>query len=416
MENNKSDDFLMPLSKDIEIFSLLSKELNRQENHLELIASENYVSMAVMQAQGSILTNKYAEGYPGKRYYAGCEFIDQIENIAIERAKKLFNVNFANVQPHSGSQANQAVFQALLEPGDTILGMDLNAGGHLTHGSYVNMSGKLYNSVSYGVTENGFLDYNNILEIAQKHKPKLIIAGSSTYSRFIDWEKFAEIAKEVGACLLADIAHYSGLIVADLYPSPVGYADVITTTTHKTLRGPRGGLILTNNEQLAKQINAEVFPGIQGGPLEHVIAAKAVCFQEAMTEEFKNYIQHTLNNAKAMANRFKEYDYKVISGGTDSHMFLLDLSSIEMKGFFAEKILEQAGIIVNKNTIPHDVESPNITSGIRIGTAALTTRGLNARDFKDIVDIIDGILTKKLRIEEALIKVNDITIRYPLYK
>lgn len=416
MNEAQINGFLLPLKKDAEIFSALNKEFNRQEAHLELIASENYASVAVMQAQGSILTNKYAEGYPGKRYYGGCEFVDEIENIAIERAKSLFGVKFANVQPHSGSQANQAVYQALLKAGDTILGMDLSAGGHLTHGAKVNASGKIYNAITYGLTEHGMIDYESLKELALLHKPKLIIAGASAYSRVIEWEKFSNIAKEINAYFMADIAHYSGLIVAGLYPSPVGFADVITTTTHKTLRGPRGGLILTNNEDLSKKINSAIFPGIQGGPLEHVIAAKAVCFGEALKPKFKEYAKQVIDNSVAMANRFKEYGYHIISGGTDSHMFLLDLQNIEVTGVEAQKILDLVGITVNKNSIPNDKQSPHITSGIRIGTPALTTRGFKTRNVKDVVDIIDGVLTKKITMNEAKQKVSELSQQFPVYR
>jgi glycine hydroxymethyltransferase len=409
------EDFLTPLEKDAEIFSALSREYQRQEGHLELIASENYASVAVMQAQGSILTNKYAEGYPGKRYYGGCEFVDQVETIAINRLKKLFGVSFANVQPHSGSQANQGVYTALLSAGDTILGMDLSSGGHLTHGSKVNLSGKLYNAITYGVNQNGFLDYDHIRSLAIEHKPKLIIAGASAYSRKIDWEIFSQIAKEVGAYFMTDIAHYSGLIAAGLYPSPIEFADAITSTTHKTLRGPRGGIIMTNNEVLTRKFDSAIFPGIQGGPLEHVIAAKAVCFGEALQPSFKDYAQKTIANAKAMALRFQEHGYKIVSGGTDCHMFLLDLSSIEVKGNVAQEVLDKAGITVNKNGIPNDKEKPSITSGIRIGTPALTTRGLGIKEVKEIVDLIDAILTKKITIEHASGIVGELSRNYPVY-
>lgn len=416
MNEAQINGFLLPLKKDAEIFAALNKEFNRQEDHLELIASENYTSVAVMQAQGSILTNKYAEGYPGKRYYGGCEFVDEIENIAIERAKSLFSVKFANVQPHSGSQANQAVYQALLKSGDTILGMDLSAGGHLTHGAKVNASGKIYNAITYGLNENGIIDYEQIRSLALEHKPKLIIAGASAYSRVIEWNLIAKIAKEIDAYFMADIAHYSGLIVAQLYPSPVGYADVITTTTHKTLRGPRGGLILTNNEQLSKKINSAIFPGIQGGPLEHVIAAKAVCFGEALKPKFKEYAKQVIDNSVAMANRFKEYGYNIVSGGTDSHMFLLDLQNISVTGVEAQKVLDLVGITVNKNSIPNDKQSPQVTSGIRIGTPALTTRGFKTRNVKDVVDIIDGVLTQKITIAQAKQKVSELSKQFPVYR
>lgn len=416
MEEVQRNGFLDSLKKDIDIFTLIGKELQRQEHHLELIASENYTSIAVMQAQGSILTNKYAEGYPGKRYYGGCQFVDELENIAIARAKKLFEVNFVNVQPHSGSQANQAVYQALLMPHDVILGMDLASGGHLTHGSKVNASGKNYTAINYGVNEDGIIDYDQVRNLAIEHKPKLIIAGASAYSRIIDWEKFALIAKEVGAYFMADIAHYSGLIVSNLYPSPVKYADICTTTTHKTLRGPRGGLIMTNSEQLSKKINSAIFPGIQGGPLEHVIAAKAVCFGEALQLSFKDYSQQTMDNATAMVNRFKEYGYHIISGGTDCHMFLLDLTNTDVTGAEAQQVLDLIGITVNKNSIPNDPRSAQVTSGIRIGTPALTTRGLKTKDVKSIVDIIHGVLSREMSVVEARERVEEISQKFPVYK
>lgn len=414
-ENNMAN-FLAPLEKDREVYSLIGNEYHRQEDHLELIASENYASIAVMQAQGSILTNKYAEGYPGKRYYGGCQFVDQVESLAISRLQKLFGANFANVQPHSGSQANQAIYQALLRPGDKILGMDLSAGGHLTHGAKVSSSGKTYEALSYGVMDNGFLDYDMIRELAKQHTPKIIIAGASAYSRKIDWETFSSIAKEVGAFFMADIAHYSGLIAAGIYPSPIDFADAVTSTTHKTLRGPRGGIIMTQNEDLYKKYNSAIFPGIQGGPLEHVIAAKAVCFGEALEPEFKNYAKQTVENATAMVNRFKEHGYNIVSGGTDSHMFLLDLRSIGVKGNIAQEVLDLAGITVNKNAIPADPEKPSITSGIRIGTPALTTRGLKTAEVKEVVDIIDAVLTKKIDIEQALHRVGELTKNFPVYR
>ena len=410
--------FLQNVDKDEEISSLLNKEYQRQENHLELIASENYTSKAVMQAQGSYLTNKYAEGYPGKRYYGGCEYVDEVEIIAIERLKKLFNVGFANVQPHSGSQANQAVFIALLKAGDTILGMDLSAGGHLTHGAKVNISGKLYNAVTYGVDDDGLIDYEEVKRLALQHKPKLIIAGASAYSRKLDWKKFSEISKDVGAYFLADVAHYSGLIVAGLYPSPVGYADVITSTTHKTLRGPRGGIIMTNSEELIKKVNSAIFPGIQGGPLMHVIAAKAICFKEALSPEFKVYIQQVLDNARAMTQTFKERGFGVVSNGTDSHMFLLDLRDKTIKGKMAQEVLDSVGITVNKNSVPKDPEKFTITSGIRIGTPALTTRGFKEKQVADLANWIADILENQ---DEAMLaqvrkKVADIAKQFPVYK
>ena len=410
--------FLQNVDKDEEISSLLNKEYQRQENHLELIASENYTSKAVMQAQGSYLTNKYAEGYPGKRYYGGCEYVDEVEIIAIERLKKLFNVGFANVQPHSGSQANQAVFIALLKAGDTILGMDLSSGGHLTHGAKVNISGKLYNAVTYGVDDDGFIDYEEVKRLAFQHKPKLIIAGASAYSRKLDWEKFSEISKDVGAYFLADVAHYSGLIVAGLYPSPVGYADVITSTTHKTLRGPRGGIVMTNSEELIKKVNSAIFPGIQGGPLMHVIAAKAICFKEALSPEFKVYIQQVLDNARTMTQTFKERGFGVVSNGTDSHMFLLDLRDKTIKGKMAQEVLDSVGITVNKNSVPKDPEKFTITSGIRIGTPALTTRGFKEKQVADLANWIADVLENQDEFTLAQVrkKVADIAKQFPVYK
>ena len=410
--------FLQNVDKDEEISSLLNKEYQRQENHLELIASENYTSKAVMQAQGSYLTNKYAEGYPGKRYYGGCEYVDEVEIIAIERLKKLFNVGFANVQPHSGSQANQAVFIALLKAGDTILGMDLSSGGHLTHGAKVNISGKLYNAVTYGVDDDGFIDYEEVKRLAFQHKPKLIIAGASAYSRKLDWEKFSEISKDVGAYFLADVAHYSGLIVAGLYPSPVGYADVITSTTHKTLRGPRGGIVMTNSEELIKKVNSAIFPGIQGGPLMHVIAAKAICFKEALSPEFKVYIQQVLDNATTMTQTFKERGFGVVSNGTDSHMFLLDLRDKTIKGKMAQEVLDSVGITVNKNSVPKDPEKFTVTSGIRIGTPALTTRGFKEKQVADLANWIADVLENQdeVTLSQVKKKVENIAKQFPVYK
>lgn len=410
--------FLQTIEKDEEINLLLNKEYQRQEDHLELIASENYASLAVMQAQGSFLTNKYAEGYPGKRYYGGCEHVDEVEIIAIERLKKIFKVNYANVQPHSGSQANQAVFLALLKARDTILGMDLSAGGHLTHGASVNISGKLYNAVTYGVTDEGLIDYESVRKLAKEHKPKLIIAGASAYSRHLDWKKFSEIAKEVGAYFMADAAHYSGLIVAGLYPSPVDYADVVTSTTHKTLRGPRGGVIMTQNEDLAKKFNSAIFPGIQGGPLMHVIAAKAVCFKEASSPEFKDYIQQVLNNAKAMSETFKSRGFGVVSGGTDSHMFLLDLRDKTIKGKMAQEVLDSIGITVNKNSVPKDPEKFTITSGIRIGTPALTTRGFKEVQSIELANWIADVLENQSEevLNDVKTKVAKIAREFPVYK
>ena len=362
---------------DPELWSTIVAETNRQEDHIELIASENYVSNCVLEAQGSVLTNKYAEGYPGKRYYGGCEFIDLAESLAISRAQKLFNAAYVNVQPHSGSQANAAAFMAMLQPGDTILGMDLNAGGHLTHGSTVNASGKIYKAVQYGVrADTGQIDYDQVADLAKQHQPKLIIAGFSAYSRIVDWQKFRDIADSVGAYLMADIAHVAGLICTGLYPSPVNIADVTTTTTHKTLRGPRGGMIMAReNPELAKKLNSAIFPGTQGGPLMHVIAAKAVAFKEAMLPEFKVYQQQVLSNAKYFAEKMLARGFNIVSGGTDNHLFLLNLVDKNLTGKRADQVLGQAHITVNKNTVPNDPQSPMITSGIRIGTPAITTRG-----------------------------------------
>lgn len=413
-----NNEFLKDITKDQEIYKLLNQEKYRQENHLELIASENYASIAVMQAQGSFLTNKYAEGYPGKRYYGGCEFVDGVEVLAIERLKEIFKVDFANVQPHSGSQANQAVFLSLIKAGDTILGMDLSAGGHLTHGASVNMSGKIYNAITYGVTSEGIIDYEQVRKLAEKHSPKIIIAGASAYSRIIDWKIFAEIAKSVGAYFMTDVAHYSGLIVGDAYPSPVGYADVITSTTHKTLRGPRGGIIMTNNSEIAKKVNSAIFPGIQGGPLMHVIAAKAVCFKEASTLEFKKYAVQVVKNAKAMSATFQEKGFNIVSGGTDCHMFLLDLRNKSIKGAPAEKLLESLGITTNKNSVPNDPEKFTITSGIRIGTPALTTRGFNEDKCAELGALISQALdnpNSETVLSEVRKQVENLAKSYPVY-
>ena len=369
---------------DDELFAAIESENQRQEDHIELIASENYTSPRVLEAQGSLLTNKYAEGYPGKRYYGGCEHVDKAEVLAIERAKTLFDANYANVQPHSGSQANAAVYLALLEPGDMILGMSLEHGGHLTHGSKVSASGKIYNSVSYGInTETGEIDYDEVAEIAKEHQPKLVIAGFSAYSRIIDWQRFREIADSVGAYLLVDMAHIAGLVAAGVYPSPVQIADVTTTTTHKTLRGPRGGLILAkSNAVIEKKLNSAVFPGYQGGPLMHVIAAKAVAFKEAMLPDFKIYQQQVIKNAQAMAEVFMTRGYDVISKGTDDHLFLVSFIDAGLTGKDIDAWLGDAHITVNKNSVPNDPQSPFVTSGIRIGTPAVTTRGFNEQDCK----------------------------------
>ncbi len=380
---------------DPDIARLIQKELWRQQDHIELIASENIVSEAVLQAQGSILTNKYAEGYPEHRYYHGCEYVDGVEKLAIERAKKLFGCDFANVQPHSGSQANQSVYMALLQPNDVIMGMSLDAGGHLTHGAKVSSSGKYYQSIQYGVDENGFIDYDAVEKLAQENKPKLIIAGGSAYARIIDFKKFRTIANKVGAYLMVDMAHFAGLVAGGQYPSPIGIADVVTTTTHKTLRGPRGGMVLTNNPDIAKKINSAIFPALQGGPLEHVIAAKAVAFGEALKPEFCEYAEQVVQNAKALEKVFKERDIDMVTGGTDSHLILIDLRSKGLKGCDVCDSLARAHIICNKNAVPNDPEKPSITSGLRIGTPAGTTRGFGEHEFEDIgemiADLIDGM-------------------------
>ena len=374
---------------DPSLYDLIKKELNRQETHLELIASENFASSAVMEAQGSVLTNKYAEGLPNKRYYGGCEHIDLIEELAISRAKKLFKAQWANVQPHSGAQANFAVFLALLKPGETIMGMDLSHGGHLTHGSPVNVSGKWFEIVHYGVNQKTeMLDMEEVRELAIKHRPKLIICGYSAYSRKIDFEAFRSIADEIDAYLMADIAHIAGLVAAGLHPNPLPFCDVVTTTTHKTLRGPRGGLILSKNPELGKQLDKAVFPGTQGGPLEHVIAAKAVAFEEALNQNFHAYIKQVISNAKALATRIQERGISVVSGGTDNHLVLLDLRSIGMTGKIADKLVSDINITANKNTVPFDPESPFVTSGLRLGTAAMTTRGFEEKAFTEVADLI----------------------------
>ena len=379
---------------DNRIKEILDKEVNRQSNTIELIASENFASDAVMDLAGSVFTNKYAEGYPGKRYYNGCEHMDEIETLAIEELKKLYNCNFANVQPHCGANANTAVFQAFLKPGDTILGMDLASGGHLSHGSKPNISGKVYDAHSYGVAENGFLDYNIIRDIAHEVKPKLIIAGASAYSREINWGFFREIANEVGAILLVDMAHYSGLIAGGVYPNPIEYADVVTSTTHKTLRGPRGGIILWNNEKYSKKINGAIFPGTQGGPLMHIIAAKAQCFIEANTPEFKEYCIKVKENANHMCDIFRDNNIPILTGGTDSHLILIDLSGKKHSGRIIADKLEEKGITVNKNGIPNDPRSFIETSGIRIGTAAETTRGHRRNWFRELAKQISKIINE----------------------
>ena len=380
-------------SRDPEILGCIQKELGRQQNSIELIASENIVSRAVMEAQGSVLTNKYAEGYPGKRYYGGCEFVDIAEELAIERAKKLFGATYVNVQPHSGSQANQAVYFALLTPGDKVLGMRLDHGGHLTHGMPLNQSGKWFDFASYGVSDvDQRIDFNDVRKLAQDHKPKMIVCGASAYSRAIDWSKFREIADEVGALLFVDMAHYAGLIAAGLYPSPMNHAHVVTTTTHKTLRGPRGGMILSNDEETSKLLNRAVFPGIQGGPLMHVIAAKAVAFGEALQPEFKAYAKQIIANAQILAKTMVDNGYQIVSGGTDSHVMLVDLRPKKLTGNIAEKALDRAGLTCNKNGIPYDPEKPMVTSGIRLGTPAGTTRGFKEAEFKKIGEMIARVL------------------------
>ena len=404
---------------DPEIAEAIRGENRRQEDHIELIASENYTGRAVMEAQGSSLTNKYAEGYPGKRYYGGCEFVDIAEQLAIDRLKKLFNAEFANVQPHSGAQANQAVFFATLKPGDTILGMSLPHGGHLTHGSPVNMSGKWFNVVAYGLEpETELIDYNSVERLAKEHKPKLIIAGASAYSRVIDWARFREIADSVGAYLMVDMAHYAGLIAADVYPTPVGIAHFVTSTTHKTLRGPRGGFILAAKEH-EKLINSAVFPGLQGGPLMHVIAAKAVAFKQALSHEFKVYQERVLENARVLATVLQNRGLRIVSGGTDSHMFLVDLRAKNITGKDAEAALTRANITVNKNAIPNDPQKPFVTSGVRIGSPAVTTRGFSEIECEELAHLIADVLeapadTKTLKRVAAGVKA--MTAKFPVYR
>lgn len=374
---------------DTEVYEILQKELKRQELGLELIASENYASKSVMEAAGSIFTNKYAEGYPKRRYYGGCEFIDEVETLARNRAKELFKAKYANVQPHSGSQANMGVYLALMEPGDTLMGMSLSHGGHLTHGAPVNFSGRLFNVVSYGVgEETETIDYDEVEELAMKAKPKVIVAGGSAYSRIIDFKRFREIADKVGAFLVVDMAHFAGLVAAGIHPNPVEYAHVVTSTTHKTLRGPRGGLILTNDNEIYKKVNKTIFPGIQGGPLEHIIAAKAVAFKEAMSDEFKEYQKQVVKNAKTLSKEFEDNNLRVVSGGTDTHLFLLDLSELKITGKALETALGTCNITVNKNTVPKEKLSPFVTSGIRIGTPAVTTRGMKEEEMKEIASLI----------------------------
>ena len=400
---------------DSEIADAIQAEMERQNSHLELIASENWVSKAVMAAMGSPLTNKYAEGYPGKRYYGGCQCVDVVEDLARERAKKLFGCDYANVQPHSGAQANLAVFFAILEPGDKVMGMNLDHGGHLTHGSPVNISGKYFNVVSYGVNDEGVIDYDKVREIAVKEKPKMIIAGASAYARIIDFKKFREIADEVGAYLMVDMAHIAGLVAAGLHPSPIPYADVTTTTTHKTLRGPRGGLILCNQEAADKfNFNKAVFPGIQGGPLEHVIAGKAVCFKEALEPEFAEYQKQIIKNAQALSKGLMDRGVKIVSGGTDNHLMLIDLRGEDVTGKELEKRLDAAHITCNKNTVPNDPRSPFVTSGVRLGTPAVTTRGLKEDDMDMIAECIALVLQSEDNIEKVKGMVAELTAKYPL--
>jgi glycine hydroxymethyltransferase len=406
---------------DDELWTAIQNEERRQEEHVELIASENYASPRVMQAQGSVLTNKYAEGYPGRRYYGGCEYVDIAEQLAIDRVKQLFGAAYANVQPHSGSQANAAVYLALLQPGDTILGMSLAHGGHLTHGAKVNFSGKIFNSVQYGLDDaTGEIDYAQVEQLAREHKPKMIVAGFSAYSRVVDWQRFRDIADEIGAYLFVDMAHIAGLVAADLYPNPVPIADVTTSTTHKTLRGPRGGIILAReNPEIEKKLNSTVFPGTQGGPLMHVIAAKAVAFLEALQPEFNQYQQQVLDNARAMAETMMERGYRIVSGGTDDHLFLVDLVDKGVTGKDAEAALGAANITVNKNAVPNDPQSPFVTSGIRIGTPAATTRGFGASESRDLAGWICDILDKpddasvRARVKEQVLA---LCARYPVYR
>ena len=401
---------------DAEVAQAIVDEQERQNSHIELIASENWVSKAVMAAMGSPLTNKYAEGYPGKRYYGGCDCVDVIENLAIERAKELFGCDYANVQPHSGAQANMAVQFAVCKPGDTIMGMNLDHGGHLTHGSPVNFSGTYFNIVPYGVNDEGFIDYDKVMEIAKECKPKMIIAGASAYARAIDFKKFREVADEVGAVLMVDMAHIAGLIAAGLHESPIPYADVVTTTTHKTLRGPRGGLILANKEAAEKfNFNKAIFPGIQGGPLMHVIAAKAVCFKEALSDDFKAYQKQIMANAQALAKGLMSRDIKIVSGGTDNHLMLVDLTTYGLTGKAIEKLLDQAHITCNKNTIPNDPQSPFVTSGIRLGTPAVTSRGMKEDDMDKIAEAIAMVIKGgEEKVPEARAIVQTLTDKYPL--
>ncbi len=406
-------------SQDPELYGIMQKELDRQEYGLEMIASENYTSKAVMEAQGSVLTNKYAEGYPGKRYYGGCEFVDQAETLAIDRAKKIFGCEHANVQPHSGSSANMAVYLAELKAGDKVLGMDLSHGGHLTHGSPVNFSGLLFDAASYGLDPNtGLINYDQIMETAKKEKPKMVIAGYSAYPRTLDFKKFREIADEVGAALLVDMAHFAGLVAGEAHPSPVPYADYVTSTTHKTLRGPRGGVILCTSEK-AKKLNSRIFPGIQGGPLEHVIAAKAVAFGEILKTDFKSYCQQVVLNAKSLAEGLQSQGIDLVTGGTDNHLILADLTSLDVTGKDAELALDHAGITVNKNTVPNETRSPFVTSGIRVGTPALTTRGMKEGEMKLVAEWISQVVknpTDESKIQSIRGQVRELCTQFPIYK
>lgn len=401
--------------QDPQIYESIKLEMERQSNKIEMIASENFTSKAVMEAMGSQLTNKYAEGYPGKRYYGGCEYVDIAENLARDRMMELFGGEYANVQPHSGSQANMAVYFAMLEPGDKILGMNLSHGGHLTHGSPVNFSGKLYEVISYGVNDEGYIDYDELREIALKEKPKMIVAGASAYARTIDFKKFREICDEIDAYLMVDMAHIAGLVAAGVHPNPVPYADFVTTTTHKTLRGPRGGAILCK-EKYGKAIDKSIFPGIQGGPLMHIIAAKAVCFKEAMSEEFKEYQRKVIDNAKALAKALQDKDFNIVSGGTDNHLLLIDLRNKNITGKKAEHLLDEIGITANKNTVPNETQSPFVTSGIRIGTPATTTRGFGKEEMIEIADIISWTIdNREGDLTEAKERVKALCDKFPLY-
>lgn len=408
---------------DTEIYTAICDELKRQQENVELIASENIVSPAVLEAQGSILTNKYAEGYPNKRYYCGCEYIDKIETLAIERLKELFQAQFANVQPHSGSQANMAVYGALLKPGDTILGMSLDAGGHLTHGAKVSVSGKWFNAVQYGVyQESGLINYDEVSRLAKQYQPKLIIAGCSAYPRQLDFVKFRQVADDCGALLMVDMAHFAGLVASGLYPNPLNYADVVTTTTHKTLRGPRGGAILTNSEEIAKKINSAIFPGMQGGPLEHVIAAKAVCFKEALSDEFKLYSKHVLENAQALGQTLVKRGFKLVTGGTDTHLLLVDLTPKGINGKELTDALDSVHITANKNAIPFDPLPPTITSGIRLGTPAGTTRGFGVKEFEiignAIADVAEALNTENEKniLADVEKRILNLTAKFPIYQ